>query len=74
MLPGIEGDHEVMRYHSLSLDEVAAPLEVVARTPEGVVMAIAHGSRPVLGLQFHPDSFATPTGEAMLSAFFRSVA
>jgi anthranilate/para-aminobenzoate synthase component II len=63
-----------MRYHSLALESVAAPLEVVARTPEGVVMAVAHRSQPVLGLQFHPDSFATPAGEVMLSAFFRSVA
>ena len=72
-LPGVEGDHVVMRYHSLSLDTVAPPLEVVAQTPEGVVMAVAHAERPVLGLQFHPDSFATPDGEAMLAAFFRSV-
>jgi anthranilate synthase/aminodeoxychorismate synthase-like glutamine amidotransferase len=73
-LSGVEGDHEVMRYHSLSLEAVPAPLEVVARTPGGVVMAVAHETRPVVGLQFHPDSFATPHGEAMLAAFFRSVA
>ncbi len=72
-LPGSEGDHVVMRYHSLALDAVRSPLEVVARTPDGLVMAVAHTERPVLGLQFHPDSFGTPAGEAMLAAFFRSV-
>jgi anthranilate synthase/aminodeoxychorismate synthase-like glutamine amidotransferase len=70
---GIEGPHQVMRYHSLALEEVAAPLNVIARNGAAVVMAIEHRTLPMAGLQFHPDSYATPEGEAMLAAFFRSL-
>ncbi len=70
---GITGPVEVMRYHSLSLDEVRAPLRVCAATTEGVVMAIEHETLPIAGLQFHPDSFGTPRGEELLAAFFRSI-
>ena len=70
--PGIAGPVEVMRYHSLSLASVRAPLRALAETQDGVVMAIEHESLPIAGLQFHPDSFGTPRGEEMLAAFFRT--
>jgi anthranilate synthase/aminodeoxychorismate synthase-like glutamine amidotransferase len=69
-LPGVVGDFEVMRYHSLSLREVRAPLSVVATLDDGTVMGLEHQSLPMLGLQFHPDSFGTPAGRAMVEAFF----
>ncbi len=72
LLPGIEGAHDVMRYHSLRLEHVVPPLRVVARCEDGAVMAVEHESLPVLGLQFHPDSYATPHGARMLSAFFEA--
>lgn len=64
---------EVMRYHSLALGGVIAPLRVVAQTQDGIPMAIEHEKLPIAGLQFHPDSFGTPRGEEMLRSFFRSV-
>lgn len=74
LLPGVEGEHTVMRYHSLALDDVKPPLRVIARTDDGTVMAIAHEDRPALGFQFHPDSFGSPTGRALVHAFFTAVA
>ncbi len=68
-LPGFIGPHEVMRYHSLALTEVVAPLRVIASLADGTVMAVEHQTLPVLGLQFHPDSFGTPRGREMLKAF-----
>lgn len=65
-----EGDFEVMRYHSLSLTEVGAPLKVVATLSDGTVMAVEHESLPMAGLQFHPDSFGTPRGREIIAAFF----
>lgn len=73
LFPGFPGPHEVMRYHSLALADVAAPLRVVAETADGVPMAIEHESLPMAGLQFHPDSYATPHGPEMLAAFFTAV-
>ncbi len=67
---GIEGDFEVMRYHSLSLTDVKSPLREVARLSDGTVMAIEHASLPMAGVQFHPDSFGTPRGREVLASFF----
>ena len=53
------------RYHSLFLSRVAPDMEVLARF-QGVPMAARHKSLPVLGLQFHPESFMTPQGEDIL--------
>lgn len=73
LFPGITGPVEVMRYHSLALDHVPSPLRVVARSEDGVVMAIEHDFRPLAGVQFHPDSFGTPRGEEIVAAFFSAV-
>ncbi len=69
-LPDVDGAREVMRYHSLSLTQVRAPLEVIATATDGTVMALEHQSLPMLGLQFHPDSFGTPQGRELVQAFW----
>lgn len=53
------------RYHSLYLSRVAPDLEVLAGH-QGVPMAARHRSLPLLGLQFHPESFLTPHGPDIL--------
>ena len=68
------GHHEVMRYHSLSLSAVQPPLKVTGTLDDGTVMMVEHETLPVLGLQFHPDSYATPGGRGFIDAFFRSLA
>ncbi|MGV8038580.1 MAG: anthranilate synthase component II [Thermoanaerobaculaceae bacterium] len=73
LFPGLAGPQDVMRYHSLALADVQPPLEVVAATADGVPMAVEHEALPVAGLQFHPDSYATPRGAEMLAAFFGAV-
>jgi anthranilate synthase component 2 len=61
------------RYHSLVVERDALPeaLEVTAWTADGTVMAIAHRSLPVVGLQFHPESILTDLGYPLLAAFLR---
>lgn len=73
LFPGLAGPQDVMRYHSLALAGVQPPLAVVAATEDGVPMAVEHQALPVAGLQFHPDSYATPRGAEMLTAFFGAV-
>ncbi len=58
---------QVMRYHSLSLSDVRPPLRVTARLDDGTVMALAHAELPMASVQFHPDSFGTPQGRALLT-------
>lgn len=68
--PRFSGPVDVMRYHSLGIEHAPAPLRTCARAPDGCVMAMEHPTLPIAGLQFHPDSFATPRGEEMLASFF----
>ncbi len=59
------------RYHSLCVPEQSLPdlLRVTARSDDGVVMAVAHRSLPVFGVQFHPESVLTQSGHHLLSNF-----
>lgn len=67
------GPHQVMRYHSLSVEHVPEPLRVVGALGDGTVMAIEHPTLPFLGLQFHPDSYGTPAGPSFVQAFLGSL-
>lgn len=62
---------EVMRYHSWCVDVATLPpaLEASASAEDGVLMAMRHRTRPLESVQFHPESFASAWGEAMLTQF-----
>lgn len=64
----------VTRYHSLVIapDSVPECLEVAARTEDGIIMAVRHKTRPVFGVQFHPESIATVHGHKLLGNFLKS--
>ena len=68
------GHQIMMRYHSLALTGIKSPLRVIAQTDDGIVMAIEHETLPMAGLQFHPDSFASPRGKELVADFFRAIA
>jgi len=61
----------VTRYHSLIIDPKTLPdeLEMTAQTDDGIIMGVAHKSKPIHGVQFHPESIATSHGHAMLKNF-----
>ncbi len=70
---GLPSPLAATRYHSLTLapDSVPDCLEVTAWTEDGVVMGVSHRSRPVHGVQFHPESIASEHGHALLGNFLR---
>ncbi|MCX7585119.1 anthranilate synthase component II [Phenylobacterium sp. 58.2.17] len=70
---GLPNPVTATRYHSLSVEPSTMPavLEVIAWTEDGEVMGFQHRTKPVHGVQFHPESIATEGGHAMLANFLK---
>ncbi|MGE0144367.1 MAG: aminodeoxychorismate/anthranilate synthase component II [Planctomycetota bacterium] len=66
----------VCRYHSLCVapDSLPADLCIDAWSDDEVVMALRHRRHPVFGLQFHPESFRTEVGDALIDRFLEFAA
>src|SRR4051794_12773225 len=69
LFAGVPQDFLAVRYHSLVVGAVPDALRVTAWTPDGVVMALEHRTRPLLGVQFHPESVSTRHGRDLLANF-----
>jgi anthranilate synthase component II len=69
---GIDAPMTVMRYHSLVVDPDTLPdcLKVTAvEAQSGLIMALRHTTRPMCGVQFHPESIGTPEGAKLLANY-----
>jgi anthranilate synthase component II len=68
---GLPNPFTATRYHSLAVrkEDLPPELEVTAWTDDGEIMGVQHKTRPVFGVQFHPESIATEGGHQMLANF-----
>jgi len=58
---------EVMRYHSLVIEQLPDCLQSLAVSEDDqCIMAIAHKKYPCIGMQFHPESIGTKEGLQLL--------
>jgi para-aminobenzoate synthetase len=70
LFAGIPQGFEVVRYHSLCVAEpLPDGLDALAWSEDGVLMALAHQTRAVYGVQFHPESICTSFGRRLLTNF-----
>jgi anthranilate synthase/aminodeoxychorismate synthase-like glutamine amidotransferase len=73
LFAGIPSPYPVVRYHSLAATRVPDELAVTARcTGEDgteVVMGVRHTSRPLHGVQFHPESILSEHGARLVTNF-----
>ncbi|KAF2402836.1 ADC synthase [Trichodelitschia bisporula] len=77
ILRGLPQGFDAVRYNSLVLDpeDIPSDLEVTAWTldpsspTKKVLMGIQHRSRPIYGVQWHPESICSAQGRALLSNF-----
>lgn len=76
LFAGVPSPFVATRYHSLMVEEASLPeeLAVIARSEDGTIMGLAHRERPILGTQFHPESFLTEEGPLLLQNFLEGAA
>lgn len=72
---GVADGFRATRYHSLAIVNETVPEELVvtARTAGGIIMAVQHKTKPIYGVQFHPESVLTESGYQMLGNWLESV-
>ncbi len=75
LFEGLPDAYSVVRYHSLAVRSGDLPdcLIADATTDDGEIMALHHATRPVYGVQFHPESILTEHGHALLKNFLGKV-
>ena len=73
LFAGVPEHFEAVRYHSLAIRRSGMPnvLTVDAETADGEVMAVSHATRPVYGVQFHPESIGSQHGKTILANFLK---
>ncbi|MEY9214555.1 aminodeoxychorismate synthase component I [Thermobifida halotolerans] len=75
LFEGIPQEFTAVRYHSLAVAEpLPESLEAVAWAEDGTLMALRHRTRPLWGVQFHPESIETDHGHRLLENFRRLAA
>ena len=57
------------RYHSLAIEPESMPeeLQVTAQSSDGTIMGIAHRTKNIVGVQFHPEAVLTQFGYELLA-------
>jgi anthranilate synthase component 2 len=64
------------RYHSLAVEPhpeaLRGELMVTARTKNNIIMGLSHRRYPLHGVQFHPESFLTDHGFALIENFLET--
>lgn len=71
LFKGLPSPFKATRYHSLAVKRETFPADLVidAETADGEVMGMSHKTRPVFGVQFHPESIASEHGHAIVANF-----
>ena len=75
ILNGLPQDFLATRYHSLAVvrETVPAELMITGQTESGVIMSLQHKSKPIYGVQFHPESVMTEGGYLMIANWLESL-
>lgn len=69
----IDSPTSVMRYHSLTLENLPNCLQATAQTKTGELMSMSHQIYPLVGMQFHPESILTLAGMQMLKNWLSTI-
>lgn len=72
---GLPQGFNATRYHSLAVLRESVPEEllITGETNSGVIMSMQHRTKPIFGVQFHPESVMTEGGYLMLANWLESL-
>ena len=70
LFEGLNNPFEATRYHSLIINKenIPAELEIIAES-DNMIMGLKHRSKPMYGVQFHPESIKTEHGLKIIENF-----
>ncbi len=72
----VDNPYSVVRYHSLIVNPENLPdeLEITATLveDENIIMGLSHKTKPIVGVQFHPESIDTKFGKKLINNFLKS--
>ncbi len=60
---------KAVRYHSLMVSGLPTHIIKTAWTKDNIIMGIKHATKPLWGVQFHPESIGTQFGKEILTNF-----
>ena len=70
---GIKTPLTVGRYHSWVVDlPISSELRITGKDDQGNVMSFEHSDKPILGVQYHPESILTNNGKELLTNWLNS--
>lgn len=74
LFAGLPSPFNATRYHSLAVRRESFPdvLNIDAETEDGEIMGLSHKSRPIFGVQFHPESISSEHGHAIVANFLQA--
>ena len=75
ILNGLPQGFMATRYHSLAVvpESVPEQLLVTGQTECGIIMSLQHKTKPIYGVQFHPESVMTEGGYQMIANWLETL-
>lgn len=73
LFDGLPESSQVWMSHGDKLNDLPEEFEIIAHTDNAPVAAARHSSKPVYGVQFHPEVVHTEHGARLLTNFARTI-
>lgn len=74
LFEGVSDDSQVWMSHGDHVETLSDEVHVIAHSSGGLIAAIAHDSKPLYGVQFHPEVNHTVQGQTIISNFLFRIA
>ncbi len=74
LIPNCPSESDVWMSHSDHVSVIPDKFKLILQSENGLTAGIKHDSRPILGLQFHPEVHHTVHGKDILSFFLNNIA